>query len=463
MNKFIKYGWYLLVITPLVLAFVVFVNNGYKLDNKGNNLVVGALINSSKDSGCFTLDEVPENNKYISYKYDGNCYINIFYSQKALVIEKILAKSYDSFYESRRYFDSEITKLHKASKDVKFIWYPDDNTVFDSAIKINNEYQFTIDTGRSQIVITWPKEYFNMLREDLYTKTQIITDGKIFSERTYKEHYFSQIYKLEIRDSTYYLLGLYSGGMHGTGIIIPIVYSYTKNELTIGKDIKDVDLSNGLRKEDFFSKNGELYVVIDDPRYFFSYSDSNNASYNSAVPRIFEFKKETADLVLSVNNFNDLYKKATEKIKKDLYSLKNNLSSEIRPVMMNGFTGKSLIPYFDYYLGMAIIADPTYSSETRKKVEKLYIDFYGEKYSPEAHFSGYEDYVNNDYKLDKQICPDDYVDWDIAVTALSQHFKNLAKENPDIDFGPAEIERHFEENCEEDLKIYNEYITKNPE
>lgn len=58
------------------------------------------------------------------------------------------------------------------------------------------------------------------------------------------------------------------------------------------------------------------------------------------------------------------------------------------------------------------------------------------------------------------VCPDDYVDWDIAVTALSQHFIDLSKKNPDIDFGPADIKQHFAENCEEDLKIYNEYIAK---
>ena len=56
-------------------------------------------------------------------------------------------------------------------------------------------------------------------------------------------------------------------------------------------------------------------------------------------------------------------------------------------------------------------------------------------------------YVNNGYKSNKPICPDDYVDWDIAVDALSQHFKDLAKENRDIDFGSADIEKHFAENC----------------
>ena len=56
------------------------------------------------------------------------------------------------------------------------------------------------------------------------------------------------------------------------------------------------------------------------------------------------------------------------------------------------------------------------------------------------------------------VCPDDYVDWSIAVTALSHHFIDLSKKNPDIDFGPADIKQHFAENCEDDLKIYDEYI-----
>ena len=67
-------------------------------------------------------------------------------------------------------------------------------------------------------------------------------------------------------------------------------------------------------------------------------------------------------------------------------------------------------------------------------------------------------YVKHD---NQSSCPDDYIDWDIAVNALSQHFNNLSKENPDVDLGPAEIERHFAENCEEDLKIYDEYMARN--
>ena len=69
-----------------------------------NGEVVGeALINSNRDSGCFTSNEISKDNEYVSYKYDGECYINTLYSQKALVIQDLLSKNYDSLYESRRY------------------------------------------------------------------------------------------------------------------------------------------------------------------------------------------------------------------------------------------------------------------------------------------------------------------------------------------------------------------------
>ena len=70
--------------------------------------------------------------------------------------------------------------------------------------------------------------------------------------------------------------------------------------------------------------------------------------------------------------------------------------------------------------------------------------------------------VNMEEIINNPTCPVEDVDWDIAVDALSKHYVNLKKQNPDkeIDGGPAEIERHFEENCEEDLKIYNKYISQ---
>lgn len=39
--------------------------------------------------------------------------------------------------------------------------------------------------------------------------------------------------------------------------------------------------------------------------------------------------------------------------------------------------GESLAPYFDYYLGMSIIADNAHKPEVTKKIKALYVDFYG--------------------------------------------------------------------------------------
>ena len=51
MNKIIKYGWWVLIITPFVFAFVVFVNNGYRFDNisyKTNNPICPDDFKDSK-------------------------------------------------------------------------------------------------------------------------------------------------------------------------------------------------------------------------------------------------------------------------------------------------------------------------------------------------------------------------------------------------------------------------------
>ncbi len=57
-------------------------------------------------------------------------------------------------------------------------------------------------------------------------------------------------------------------------------------------------------------------------------------------------------------------------------------------------------------------------------------------------------------------CPEENIDWSIAIEALTKHFSNLKKQNPskEIDLGSTDIERHFAENCKEDLKIYEEYL-----
>jgi|GEM_PF-5099416 hypothetical protein len=59
------------------------------------------------------------------------------------------------------------------------------------------------------------------------------------------------------------------------------------------------------------------------------------------------------------------------------------------------------------------------------------------------------------YKTNSQTCSSSGVNWEVMVSALSEHSK---KQGPDYDLGPADIERHFAENCEADLKIYNDYL-----
>jgi len=360
-----------------------------------NGEVVGeALINSNRDSECFTANEVPKDNEYISYKYDGKCYINTLYSQKALVIQDLLSKNYDSLYDSRRYFDSEIEKLHNTSKDMQFLWHPDQKKQeYLSSKKESSNGKIEesiISVGKYKLTITSPWDTLSLDDESLYTHVVITSDGKLVNTKDYKSVAFHHVYKIQVDQTFYYILGLCSGGMHGCGILVPMINDGDK--LVVGNSIEGVDFSNWLRMEDFFTKNGELYTIFDDSRYFFSYSGSNNASYNSAVPRIYKFDKATGNPILETNNFLGLYQKSVKMISDDLTKLKDSVPSEVRNLMMQTRVGRSLIPYFDYDLGMSILANKNNALQIRKQIEKLYLELYGEKYSPEAHFDGYKDF-----------------------------------------------------------------------
>lgn len=360
-----------------------------------NDEVVGeALINSNRDGGCFTLDEVPKDNEYISYKYDGKCYINTLYSQKALVIQNLLTKNYDSLYESRRYFDNEIKKLHDASEDMQFLWHPDQKEqgyLSSEKESTNGKIEESIiNIGKYKLIITSPWDTLSLDNEFLYTHVVITDNEKSVNNKDYKGVVFSHVYKIQVNQTFYYILGLCSGGMHGCGILVPVINDGDK--LVIGKNIEDVDFSNWLRTEDFFTKNGELYTVFDDSRYFGGYSSSNNASYNSAVPRIFKFDKTTGNIILVTNDFLGLYKDSAKIISNDLNKLKDSMPVEIRNLMMQTGAGRSLIPYFDYDLGMSILSDKINASRIRKSIEKLYLELYGGKYSSEAYFDGYKDF-----------------------------------------------------------------------
>jgi len=399
-KKHFKIILFILIIFGLFL-FGYFYNNNKIQQNQvpltsGDNVeTAGEAFINSGDSGCFTPDEVPKNNEYILYKYDRECYISLSYSKKGLVIQNLLDKNYNLLYESRKYFDREIKKLHDASKDMKFLWHPDQKKQEYSSIKKESyngkieEEESVINIGKYKLTIISPWDTSGLDDESLYTHIVITNGGKSIETRDYKGVTFNHVYKIQVNQIFYYILGLCSGGMHGCGILVPIVNDGDK--LVVGNSIKGVDFSNYLRIKDFFTKNDELYTVFDDSRYFGEYPSSNNASYNSAVPKVFRFNK-TGNAVLVTDNFLELYQKPAKIIFDGLTKLKNSIPIKARNVMMQTMAGKSLIPYFDYYLGISILANKTNASQIRKQVKKLYFNLYGKKYSLKAHFNGYKDF-----------------------------------------------------------------------
>lgn len=54
------------------------------------------------------------------------------------------------------------------------------------------------------------------------------------------------------------------------------------------------------------------------------------------------------------------------------------------------------------------------------------------------------------------------IDWDLAIITLSYYMQHGAGASSGVDMGPAEIQRNFAQNCDRDMAIYNDMITKNP-
>lgn len=54
------------------------------------------------------------------------------------------------------------------------------------------------------------------------------------------------------------------------------------------------------------------------------------------------------------------------------------------------------------------------------------------------------------------------INWEAAIYALSDYMHSGAGSSND-NLGPAEIQRHFAENCEQDMRVYEDAIDKNPE
>ncbi len=50
------------------------------------------------------------------------------------------------------------------------------------------------------------------------------------------------------------------------------------------------------------------------------------------------------------------------------------------------------------------------------------------------------------------------IDWDMAIYALS-YYMEYGQGSKDKDFGPAEIQRNFNENCDRNMTIYDEFVS----
>ncbi len=61
-----------------------------------------------------------------------------------------------------------------------------------------------------------------------------------------------------------------------------------------------------------------------------------------------------------------------------------------------------------------------------------------------------------------KVCPaTDNINWEVANLVLSDYME-YGEGSSTQEFGPAEIQRNFEENCDRNMKIYNDKLTKNP-
>ncbi len=54
------------------------------------------------------------------------------------------------------------------------------------------------------------------------------------------------------------------------------------------------------------------------------------------------------------------------------------------------------------------------------------------------------------------------IDWEIAIVALSDYFEYGAGATSTEDYGAAEIQRNFEQNCKRDMAIYTDVVIRNP-
>lgn len=328
------------------------------------------------------MNEIFLKNKYMNSFFISILFIITFLSAffitgpyyRNYTIDKI----YSRIEKSDIYFNHLISQLKDTVNPISLIWHPDhDNSVLENRLILNKKEINSFYIGDYKISIENPENYRDLNHDSLNTYLFITKDTKTLHSYYYKDFFVSQIYKIKYLNIDYILIGFSARGVRENGFILPMVYS--DNKLIIGKEQKNFSMHRNIPEDNFWGFNKNLYVTLDDTRYFGTYGNiSNNASISSFIPVIFLINKETGNMIFSSHEFSDVYSK-----------LKDTLSIEFNYLSKNILSGKlkiedydladTLIPSFDYYLGISLLSTKNEYSETRKNVLDLYSNIFKNK------------------------------------------------------------------------------------
>lgn len=106
------------------------------------------------------------------------------------------------------------------------------------------------------------------------------------------------------------------------------------------------------------------------------------------------------------------------------------------------------------YIDEALIKNPNVTEEEILEQRLSLMDSLGCKGVEQYITENEKEYLNNEEK-----CPIDGIDWQAAVLALVLYNNKHGIEGIDFhNMDQTEIERHFEENCQQDIQIYNDFV-----
>lgn len=317
---------------------------------------------------------IPADSKYFSYSYSHNsgdmCYINAIPTKDGEKVDKVLSDNYNTLYDSKDYFTNQITKLKNKSTNLKFLAFPDGDFGYTSIGSDTSGPIFQIKVGN---YLLKTKASVDPDTQDVSSSTiEIYKDSKLVDTKNFSGMQFDHLYRMKLGSFDYLLLGICGGGNHGCGILLPIIYD--GNNLKIGDNFV-TDFSNYLDRDQFFTIGDDLFVNLDDDSNYFNYNVSNNASYNSAVPHVYKFDKETGKLILEDSMFLNIYSEAIKIFENDFNKMLSQIPTDAIPEVTNLESGDSLKPYFDYYLNMRKVLNAnndTYKTDTLKMYRQLY-------------------------------------------------------------------------------------------